>query len=55
MAGGKRVMCIDKTLYISDLDGTLLNNLAELSEYTTNGDGGDMANSIIYYMKEVIL
>jgi Cof subfamily protein (haloacid dehalogenase superfamily) len=26
----------DKTLYISDLDGTLLNNSAELSEHTTN-------------------
>ena len=25
-----------KTLYISDLDGTLLNNNAELSDYTTN-------------------
>ena len=29
-------MSIGKTLYISDLDGTLLNNSAELSEYTTN-------------------
>jgi HAD superfamily hydrolase (TIGR01484 family) len=27
-------MGISKTLYISDLDGTLLNNNAELSEYT---------------------
>lgn len=29
-------MNITKTLYISDLDGTLLNNSAELSEYTIN-------------------
>ncbi|MCL2124855.1 MAG: HAD family hydrolase [Oscillospiraceae bacterium] len=29
-------MSMDKTLYISDLDGTLLNNSAELSEYATN-------------------
>jgi len=27
---------MDKTLYITDLDGTLLNEQAELSEYTTN-------------------
>jgi len=27
---------MDKTLYITDLDGTLLNENAELSEYTTN-------------------
>ncbi|MDR1117275.1 MAG: HAD family hydrolase [Oscillospiraceae bacterium] len=27
---------MDKTLYISDLDGTLLNSSAELSEYTTD-------------------
>ena len=32
----KHILSMPKTLYISDLDGTLLNRNAELSEYTTN-------------------
>jgi len=34
MAQGERKMNTDRTLYISDLDGTLLNHNAELSQYT---------------------
>ena len=36
----------EKTLYISDLDGTLLNSSAELSEYTTNKLNSMIANGL---------
>ncbi|MCL1854783.1 MAG: HAD family hydrolase [Clostridia bacterium] len=37
---------MSETLYISDLDGTLLNQAAELSEYTKNALNGMIANGL---------
>jgi Cof subfamily protein (haloacid dehalogenase superfamily) len=39
-------MNIDNTLYISDLDGTLLNGSAELSEYTANAVNAMIAKGV---------